>query len=287
MISLALPKIIDTHQFGRMRAGAAYYLRGTRHALIETGTSLSAPYIVQALPGVELNYIFVTHVHLDHAGGAGELARRYPHAPVIVHPRGRRHLIDPTRLMESVRKATGEMFALYGEAIPIDAERVHEADDGECFDLGDGVIIEAIYSPGHAPHHLCFFEPKERMLFAGDAAGAFRNGKLYCTTAPPSFDLELNLATIKRLRSLRPKRIFYTHFGPADDADRLLASYADLLKRWTEKIDALREKISASDLIDSVLADPSLVPHGFDEALRPELAMSVRGVLYYLDRRDR
>jgi len=266
-----------------MRAGAAYYLRGTRHALIETGTSLSAPYIVQALPGVELNYIFVTHVHLDHAGGAGELARRYPHAPVIVHPRGRRHLIDPTRLMESVRKATGEMFALYGEAIPIDAERVHEADDGECFNLGDGVIIEAIYSPGHAPHHLCFFEPKERMLFAGDAAGAFRDGELYCTTPPPSFDLELSLATIKRLRSLRPKRIFYTHFGPADDADLLLTSYADLLKRWAEKIDALREKMPLPDLVHDVLADTSLVPAGFDEEIRPELAMSVRGMLTYLE----
>lgn len=277
------PKLIDTHQFGRVHEGAAYYLHGTQHALIETGTSLSVPYIIQALPDVELKYIFVTHVHLDHAGGAGELARRYPHASVIVHPRGARHLIDPTRLVESVRAATGEMFALYGEAIPIDAERVHAADDGERFDLGDGVIIEAIYSPGHAPHHLCFFECKERMLFAGDAAGALRNGTLYCTSAPPSFDLQASLKTIRRLRSLRPKRIFYTHFGPGNDADRLLASYADLLKRWTEKIDALREKISASDLIDSVLADPSLVPPGFDEALRPELAMSVRGVLTYLE----
>ena len=280
---MSLPRIIDTHQFGRMRAGAAYYLRGTQHALIETGTSLSAPYIVRALPNVELDYIFVTHVHLDHAGGAGKLARRYPHASVIVHPRGRRHMIDPTRLVESVRAATGEMFSLYGEAIPIDAERVHEANDGERFDLGDGVIIEAIYSPGHAPHHLCFIEQKERMLFAGDAAGAFRNGILYCTTPPPSFDLEASLETIKRLRSLRPKRIFYTHFGPADDADRLLASYGDLLKRWAEGIDARRRKMALPDLINRVLADPSLVPPGFNEEIRPELAMSVRGVLSYLE----
>ncbi|HHR84925.1 MAG TPA: MBL fold metallo-hydrolase, partial [Candidatus Acetothermia bacterium] len=95
-----------------MRAGAAYYLRGKRHALIETGTSLSAPHIVRALPSVELDYIFVTHVHLDHAGGAGELAGRYPRATVIVHPRGAKHLIDPTRLVQSVRQATGEMFSL-------------------------------------------------------------------------------------------------------------------------------------------------------------------------------
>ena len=266
-----------------MRAGAAYYLHGTRHALIETGTSLSAPYIVQALPDVELDYIFVTHVHLDHAGGAGKLARRYPHASVIVHPRGRRHLIDPTRLVESVRAATGEMFSLYGEAIPIDAGCVHEADDGERFDLGDGVIIEVIYSPGHAPHHLCFFAPRESMLYAGDAAGALHDRQLYCTTVPPSFDLELSLQTIERLRSLRPKRIFYTHFGPADDADRLLVNYADLLKRWAEGIDARRRKMTLPDLIDSVLADSSLVPPGFNEEIRPELAMSVRGMLTYLE----
>ena len=280
---MSLPRLIDTHQFGRMRAGAAYYLHGKKHALIETGTSLSVPYIVDALPNVDLDYIFVTHVHLDHAGGAGDLARKYPHASVIVHPRGRKHLIDPDRLVDSVRAATGELFALYGEAIPIDAARVHEAEDGERFDLGDGTIIEAIYSPGHAPHHLCFFEPTERMLFAGDAAGALREGNLYCTTPPPSFDLEASLRTIDRLRALGPKKIFYTHFGPGDNADVLLAGYADSLKRWAEGIDARRRVMPLPDLIDSVIADPCLVPPGFNEELRPELAMSVRGMLTYLE----
>ena len=280
---MSLPRLIDTHQFGRMRAGAAYYLHGKKHALIETGTSLSVPYIVDALPNVELDYIFVTHVHLDHAGGAGDLACRYPHASVIVHPRGRKHLIDPSRLVESVRAATGELFALYGEAIPIDAARVHEAEDGKRFDLGDGIIIEAVHSPGHAPHHICFFGPKESMLFAGDAAGALRDGKLYCTTPPSSFDLKVSLRTIERLRALRPKRIFYTHFGPGEDADLLLASYADLLKRWAEGIDARRRVMALPDLIDSVIADPCLVPPGFNEELRPELAMSVRGMLTYLE----
>ncbi len=281
---MSLPMIIDTHQFGRMRAGAAYYLHSTQDALVETGTSLSAPYIIDALPDVALDYIFITHVHLDHAGGAGELARRYPHAKVVVHPRGARHLIDPTRLVESVRQATGDMFALYGEAIPIDGGRVHAAADGERFDLGDGIIIEAIYSPGHAPHHLCFFEPNERILFAGDAAGALRNGVLYCTTPPPSFDLEVSLETIERLRLLHPKEIFYTHFGRGGNADSLLLAYANLLKHWAEGIDARRGRMAPAELIDDVLADPRLVPSGFTEELRPELAMSVRGMLGYLER---
>jgi len=278
------PTIIDTHQFGRLRAGAAYHLHGEKHALIETGTSLSAPHIVRALPNVELDYIFVTHVHLDHAGGAGELARRYPHATVIVHPRGAKHLIDPTRLVQSVRQATGEMFSLYGEAIPIDAGRVRAAKDGERFDLGGGTVIEAIYSPGHAPHHMCFFEPEERALYVGDAAGALRDGVLYCTTPPPSFDLEVSLQTIDRLRSLHPREIFYTHFGPGGNPDALLLAYADLLKRWADGIEARRGRMEQGELIDDVLADPRLVPPNLNEELRPELAMSVRGMLGYLEK---
>jgi glyoxylase-like metal-dependent hydrolase (beta-lactamase superfamily II) len=283
-MALLNPKLIDTHQFNRMRAGAAYYVHGRVHTLIDTGTSLSAPYIERELPDdIDLDYIFVTHVHLDHAGGAGQLARRYQKAPVVVHPRGARHLIDPSRLVESVRNATGDMFSFYGEAIPIEADRVYEAEDGERFELGDGRIIEAIYSPGHAPHHLCFFELKELILFSGDAAGALHDGNLYSTTTPPSFDLEVSLQTIDRLRALHPKKIFYTHFGPGKNPDHLLKSYADLLKRWTESIDKRRRVMDIPDLINDVLADPDLFPSSYDEQLRPELAMSVRGMLTYLE----
>ena len=280
---MPLPSIIDTHQFNRMRVGAAYYMHGEKGALIETGTSLSAPYIMDALQDVKLDYIFVTHVHLDHAGGAGELARSYGNASVIVHPRGAKHLVDPTRLVESVRQATGDMFSLYGAAIPIDEKRVYAAEDGERFDLGGGITIEAVYSPGHAPHHMCFFEHEEGILYAGDAAGALRDGVLYCTTPPPSFDLEVSLHTIERLRALHPREIFYTHFGPGGNPDALLLAYADLLKRWAEGINARRGRLDLPELIDDVLDDPTLVPAGFDEQLRPELAMSVRGMFGYLE----
>ncbi len=270
-----------------MGAGAAYYINSTAHALVDTGTSLSTPYIENELPDkIELDYIFVTHVHLDHAGGAGQLARNYLKAPVVVHPRGARHLIDPSRLVESVRQATGDLFSFYGEAIPIDASRVYKAKDGEQFHLGNATIIETIYSPGHAPHHLCFFEPNERILFSGDAGGAFLNGRLYPTTTPPSFDLEVSLQTIDKLRALHPKKIYYTHFGPGENPDYLLKSYADLLKRWTNSIHARRRVMEVPELIDEVLTDPHFFPSGFNEHLRPELAMSVRGVLCYLEHVD-
>jgi glyoxylase-like metal-dependent hydrolase (beta-lactamase superfamily II) len=278
------PRLIDTHQFDRLGAGAAYYINSTAHALVDTGTSLSVPYIEnELLSNVHLDYIFVTHVHLDHAGGAGQLARTHPNATVVVHPRGAKHLIDPTFLVESVRQATGDLFALYGEAIPIDSGRVYEAKDGQRFNMGKNTIIEAIYSPGHAPHHLCFFEPESRMLFLGDAAGEFLGGNLFCTTPPPSFDLEVSLQTLDNLRKLHPKKLFYAHFGPAENPDFLLKSYADLLKRWTDTIDAKRRALNVPDLIDTVLNDPHLFPSGIDERLKPELAMSVRGVLSYLE----
>ena len=281
------PKLIDTHQFERMQAGAAYYMHGVYHALFDSGTSLSVPYIQSELPdNVELDYIFLTHVHLDHAGGAGKLALNHQKASVVVHPRGAKHLVDPSRLVESVRASTGDIFHFYGEAVPIDKDRVYEAQDGERFNLGDGTVIEAVYSPGHAPHHLCFFEPARQILFSGDATGALLDGQLYCTTTPPSFDLGISLQTIDRLRAMHPKRIFYAHFGPGEDPDRLLKAYADLLKRWTDSINYRRREMTASDLIDDVLADPDLFPHGFDDKLRPELAMSVRGVLNYLKHVD-
>jgi len=281
---LSSPEIIDTHQFERTHAGAAYHVHGRKHALIDSGTSLSAPYIQSALHGVRIDYIFVTHIHLDHAGGAGVLAHDSPHTTVVVHPRGARHLVDPTQLVASVRDSTGAMFSMYGQAVPIQQSQLHSASDGERFDLGDGVMIEAIYSPGHAPHHLCLFEHRARLLFVGDAAGSFHDGHLYCSTPPPAFNLDDSLRTVERLRSLGAERLFYAHFGPSDDADSRLAQYADLLPQWVAGIDKHRNGRSVPELIDDVLADPRLVPAAFDPVLRPELEMSIRGVLHYLER---
>ena len=140
--------LIDTMQFGCSQAGAVYHVHGEKHALIETGTSSAYPRIAEALGEIELDYIFVTHVHLDHAGGAGCLAHDHPRAEVVVHPRGARHLVDPTRLIESVRTVTGDLFSYYGEAIPVPEERIHVAKDGGRFDLGQGKSCELILSPG-------------------------------------------------------------------------------------------------------------------------------------------
>lgn len=277
-------ELIDTMQFGRPRVGAAYHVYGERHALIETGTSSAYPRIAEALGEIELDYIFVTHVHLDHAGGAGCLARDHPRAKVVVHPRGARHLVDPTRLIESVRTATGDLFSHYGEAIPIPEERVHTAKDGERFDLGQGVVIEAIETPGHAPHHLCFFEHGTRALFTGDAAGVLHKGRPFPATPPPNFDLTQTLESIERLKSYQPISLWYTHFGCVKDAVERLCEYAETVTAWVERIDdQLRDARSPEEVVTTILSDPAVVGGDDDSIWRLEVAMAVRGVLHYLD----
>lgn len=277
-------ELIDTLQFGRPRMGAAYHVYGERHALIETGTSSSYPRIVEALGEIELDYIFVTHVHLDHAGGAGCLARDHPRAKVVVHPRGARHLVDPKRLIESVRTVTGDLFSYYGEAIPISEERIHIAKDGERFDLGQGVTLEAIETPGHAPHHLCFFEHGTRALFTGDAAGVLHKVRPFPATPPPNFDLNQTLESIERLKSYQPIFLWYTHFGCVEDAVKRLCEYAKIVTAWVGRIDdQLRGARSPEEVVTAILSDPTVVDDDEDSIWRLELAMAVQGVLHYLE----
>lgn len=275
--------LLDAWQFGRPGTGGVYLLSGAEAAVVESGTSLAAPRILAGLeqvgiPREAVHWIFVTHVHLDHAGGAGALMQELPHARAVVHPRGAKHLADPTRLVASVKQAVGDRFPLYGEAIPIPEGRLHPARDGERFTVG-AHTLRAVFSPGHAPHHLCFFEEVKGLLYTGDAAGLYLGGRLIPATPPPGFDLEVSLATLERLSTLSPKALCYTHFGLRPGAEGL-AEYGELLRWWVRLVDERRME-------GAVLAE--LARQGWpveDERVREDLLMSVRGVLMYLDRRE-
>ena len=275
--------LVDAWQFGRPGIGGVYLLSGTEAALVESGTSLAVPRILAGLeeagiPREAVRWIFVTHVHLDHAGGAGALVKELPRARVVVHPRGAKHLADPTKLVASVKQAVGDRFPLYGEAIPIPWERLHVAEDGERFSVG-AHTLRAVFSPGHAPHHLCFFEEVKGLLFTGDAAGLYLGDRLIPATPPPSFDLELSLSTLERLSALAPKALCYTHFGLRPGAEGL-AEYGELLRWWVQVVGERRTE-------GAVLA--ALAQQGWpveDELVREDLLMSVRGVLMYLARRE-
>lgn len=280
--------LLDTEQFGVPRYGGVYVLReGGEAALVETGTSLAAPLVLRALEGLgigkgDVKWIFITHIHLDHGGGAGVLVQELPGARVVVHARGAKHLVDPSRLLASVREAVGERFPLYGTVVPIPRERLVEVEEERSFRVG-GLEILAVPSPGHAPHHLCYFIPATGELFTGDAAGLHLGGKLYPATPPPSFDLERSLGTLERLRALRPRRLLFTHFGPGGDPDRLLREYGELLRWWVAKVErALAAGGGEDGALERLLSDPEVARCAPDGA---ELEMNIRGVLRYLARR--
>lgn len=280
---------MDAHHLATPRQGGVYILSGRPAALVEAGTSIARERVLTALHEVgiaraEVGWIFLTHIHLDHAGGVGGLLRELPEARAVVHARGARHLVDPSRLVASVRDAVQERFAYYGTVEPIPPDRLHVAQDGEVFPL-DRFRVRAVDAPGHAPHHLCFFTEGERILFTGDAVGLYLDGVLLPSTVPPSFDLELSLSTLDRLIGLHPEVLLFTHFGPG--SPDLLSRYAELLRRWVERVGRLRGRCrSEEELVKTVLAEAAregLVPPG---PAGGDLAMSVRGAAAYLARRE-
>jgi len=280
--------LIDTFQFGVPEINAVYAVRGSRCALIDTGTARTASRLKEQLGSITPHVILLTHIHLDHAGGVVALAETYPEATVCVHERGVRHLMDPTRLNASVRSATGPLADLYGEMKALPPERIATLHDGDRIDLGRGRCIETIATPGHAPHHLCFLERSSRTLFCGDAVGVWRDGEHIPATVPPSFDFKASLRDLDRLKTHHPSSLCFAHFGRADDAMQRLDRYKAILLEWVEVIRARREGgcsdalLSDEKIVDDVLGRPRF--RALSQPLRWEIAMFVRGVLHYLDR---
>ena len=268
--------------YGVPGRGAAYLVRGQRTALIEAGTPRSADALLDALRGEDVAYVFVTHVHLDHAGAAGAIAEAHPKATIVAHPRGVRHIADPSRLIDGVRQASPDLFPLYGIPAPVPADRLHEAADGETFDLGRGIEVRAIYSPGHAPHHVCYFESESRTLFAGDAVGNYGLPVGVPLTVPPRFDVEESRATLARLLDLHPRRLAFSHFGIlSDGVEAHIEQYEREITVWFEQIRALRSDASTDDeVVRRVLGAPQC--EVLTSSDRSALEMCVRGALMTL-----
>jgi glyoxylase-like metal-dependent hydrolase (beta-lactamase superfamily II) len=231
--------VLDSELAGTQDHNGVFLLPGSEPVLVESGTGLAAPRVAAALSALgigprDLAGIVVTHVHLDHAGGAGELARRYPNARVFAHPAGVRHLVDPTRLVSSARQVYGAALdTVYGGMTPIDATRVHALADGEIVTVG-GRRLVAAHTPGHAPHHVAVLDTVSGSLFTGDAAGVRIPGMLAArpSTPPPSFDAGAAHASLRRMADLAPDRLVLTHFGAVSAAGEYLADLGDRLDRW-------------------------------------------------------
>ena len=273
-------EIIDTLQFGLPQSGAVYLIKGERLALIESGTAATVERTLAQLGDLSPSFIFLTHIHLDHAGGAGHLARTFPKAKIVVHERGIRHLVDPRQLLEGVRMAAPDLFHQYGEPLPISEHQLVAVTGGEVFDLGQDVRLEVVAAPGHARHHVCFYEQASRTLFTGDAAGNWNNPVDTPLTVPPRFDLARGLETLQSLKNLAPEHLAFTHFGITNDALSHLEHYEKQLVEWFEEIRELAASLEPADIVKRILDRPRYAQ--LPDTKRSMIAMCVRGAILSL-----
>lgn len=235
---------IDTQMAGHAGITSSYLIRGSRPCLIETGTALSAPVVMQALTELgigaeDLATVVVTHIHLDHAGGVGDIAAAYPHSQVVVHEKGARHLADPTKLVASAQRVFGpDMDRMFGPLIATPAERLTTLGEEGFVDLGDGRRLDAFHNPGHASHHVALVDSQTGDLYTGDAAGVFvpDTAEVRPATPPPDFDLDLALQSLRRMRDARPTRLLFSHFGPVIDVELVFNQSEEELRYWVEQV---------------------------------------------------
>ena len=293
----------------RPRLAASHLLIDNgRAAFVDTGTTRSLPNLLAALDakGIDraaVDWVLTTHVHLDHAGGAGALMRALPNARCAVHPRGARHLIDPAKLIAGSMAVYGEerYRALYDEIVPIDAGRVFVADDGARIMLG-GRELELIHTPGHALHHYCVVDAAHQLIFSGDTFGiSYRDfdvdGRafIFPTTTPVQFDPEALCKSVDRLMAYRPRSIFLTHYAEVTDLERLarelkerVVAFADLALRYRDANDRSGKLRHGMFAMMSAWLDA----HGFprDDAERHRLLdddveLNCQGLEVWLDRK--
>ena len=237
---------IDTQLGGWHQVTAGYLITGAAPVLVETGSQTSVPHLLAALDDLgvapdDLAGVAVTHIHLDHAGGVGDVAAAFPRAAVYVHERGARHLVDPTKLVSSAAMVYGDLLdSLYGRLTPTDAARVQVLEDGDEVVVSSNRTLTTVDSPGHAKHHLALHDSDSGVLFAGDAVGVRLPdvGVLRPATPPPDFDLDQAITSLRRFADRRPAGIALAHFGLVPDPGEILDEAQQTLVRWAEVAEA-------------------------------------------------
>lgn len=254
---------VDVETAGIKNFIASYILKGKQSAIIETGPTSSIPNLLYCLRKLnikldEIAYVAVSHIHLDHGGGVGTLLKYLPKAKVIVHPRGAPHLADPEKLWQQSKEVLGRITEMYGKPEPIPEERIIAATDGMTLDVGNDIKLKVIETLGHASHHLSFYAPLSNGIFPGDAAGIYLNEiSVIVPTTPAPFRLDIALASLDKLKALKPSVLYYSHFGKAGNAVEKLQAYERQLKLWAkiakqgvenrEGLEAIGNRIMESD----------------------------------------
>jgi glyoxylase-like metal-dependent hydrolase (beta-lactamase superfamily II) len=238
--------------------------------LVDPGPTSCLPALERGLGagGIELadvRNILLTHIHLDHAGAAGTIVRRNPAIQVSVHERGARHMIDPSKLIDSASRLYGvDMDVLWGEMLPVPDSNVRVLRGGERLDIA-GHSMEVLYTPGHASHHVTFMDLVSGTAFVGDTAGIRRGEYILPPTPPPDIDLEAWRDSLKRLLTRRPVEFFITHFGPWTDPDGHAAELLERLDEWSVRVlESLQREVGPG-------VDDASRAAAFAESVRAEL----------------
>jgi glyoxylase-like metal-dependent hydrolase (beta-lactamase superfamily II) len=272
---------IDTLYLRPSSDASHLVMSGGRAAFVDTGTNSSVPLLLDALaqqdldPG-DVDYVFLTHVHLDHAGGAGSLMQALPNARCVIHPRGAPHMADPTKLIAGTQGVYGKQkaFELYGEIVPIPAKRIIEAGDEDSFSFG-GREVRALHTEGHARHHYCLHDPESRGVFTGDSFGiSYRdldtaNGEfIFPTTTPPHFEPAEAHKAVDRIMAQQPEKLYLTHYSRVNDVERLasdmhecLDGFVAIARKHQDRDD--RQTLIRDDLFEFI--SERLVAHGYDQ----------------------
>ena len=301
---------IDTEYLRPLQDASHLIVEGGRGAFVDTGTNDSVPLLLDGLqqqnldPG-DVDYVFLTHIHLDHAGGAGLLMQHLPNARCVIHPRGAPHMVSPERLIAGTIGVYGEArtHAMYGDIVPIEESRVIVAEDEAWFDL-NGRAMQALHTEGHARHHYVLNDPGSRGVFTGDNFGiSYReldtvNGEfIFPTTTPASFDPDEAHKSVDRIMACDPEQLYLTHYSRVRELDRLaddmhkgIDAYAELA---LANKDSPERGARIQDAMDEYLST-RLVNHGFQgdrdaiwSVLEIDIVLNAQGLVSWLERLEK
>lgn len=248
-------RLIDGYDLGMEGRTGTYVINEEQLTIVETSASPSVPYILEGFRQLELDpsdvkYIIVTHIHLDHSGGAGLLLQSCPNAKVVVHPKGARHLAHPERLIQGARAVYGDQFdKLFAPILPVPEDKLITKADGETLEIGANCTLQFFDTPGHANHHFSIFDPVSNGIFTGDTIGVYYHqledaGLHFClpSTSPNQFNPDAMLQSLDRIRSLRVDQIYFGHFG----STRHLSEVYRQIEEWLPIfVDTAEEAIRA------------------------------------------
>ncbi|WIV68721.1 MBL fold metallo-hydrolase [Natrialbaceae archaeon AArc-T1-2] len=271
---------------------ASFFIDREQRMLIDAGSATTVDEILDALATLDVDpatieYLVVTHLHLDHAGGAGRLVEICKNATVLCHPLTATYLTDEaklTDLVESSHAAVGEMASAYDASGTVPEGRIETVEDGDKIDLGD-TVVDVIPADGHAPHHFSLYDRAADALFLIDEGAVHIHGHSMPNASPPNFDLEKTVESLERFQEYETATLLYCHFGVSHDASEQLAEDIDIVERWVDEIETEWKRHGD----EAAVLEAQLEKHGKDieqPAVRAAMKMHIRGVLIYLQQRE-